>query len=334
MNTLVYNHPIASHTTFGVAASSAEFVSVDTLDSLKYYLQSAPPHGIRILGGGSNMLWTADFPGRTIHINLKGIRVVSETDRAVIIEAQAGENWHELVLWAIDRQLGGIENLALIPGNVGTAPIQNIGAYGVELKDVFVQCTALHRTQQTEQTFSLETCELGYRDSVFKNQLKDQYVITAVQLRLDKAPHTLHTAYGALEEELKGKERNIQEVAQAVVRIRQRKLPDPSEIGNCGSFFKNPVVALNQFEDLQKKFPNLPSFPAPKGIKIPAAWLIEQLGYKGVRREQAGVHPHQALVLVNHGKASGADIWALAMEIQSAVKKTYQIDLEPEVTRY
>lgn len=334
MNTLYKDFNIAAHTTFGIAAQTAEFVSVNTIEDLKENLRTAPAAGVRILGGGSNILWTEDFPGRTIHVNLKGIHVVSETDQAVIIEAQAGENWHELVLWAIEHQLGGLENLALIPGNVGTAPIQNIGAYGVELKDVLEQCTVIHRKDLTEHTFSLKDCELSYRDSVFKNKLKNQVVITAVQLRLQKKPHSLHTSYGTLEQELKGKTRNIQEVAQAVIRIRQRKLPDPNEIGNCGSFFKNPVVSKSNFKTLQKKYPTIPSYPTTSGIKIPAAWLIDQLGFKGLRRGDAGVHPHQALVLVNYGNASGTEIWTLAEEIQNAVLDNFGIALENEVTRY
>lgn len=332
MNLLYKNFNIAAQTTFGITAQTAEFISVDTVESLKESLHTAPQAGVRILGGGSNMLWTKDFSGRTIHINLKGIRTVSETDQTVVIEVQAGENWHDLVLWAIDNQLGGIENLALIPGNVGTAPIQNIGAYGVELKNVLVQCTVIDRKDLTEYTLSLEDCELGYRDSIFKNKLKDQVVITAVQFRLQKAPHTINTSYGALEKELDGKSKNIQEVAQAVIRIRQRKLPDPNEIGNCGSFFKNPVISKKSFERLQKKYPNLPSYPAPKGVKIPAAWLIDQLGFKGLRRGDAGVHPHQALVLVNYGNANGAEIWALAQDIQKAVLDHFEISLENEVT--
>lgn len=334
MNSLHKNFNIAAHTTFGIEAQTAEFVSVESITSLKENLRTAPKAGLRVLGGGSNMLWTQDFPGRTIHVNLKGIRRVSETNQSVIIEVQAGENWHDLVLWTIENQLAGIENLALIPGNVGAAPIQNIGAYGVELKDVLVQCSVIYRSDLSEQILSVVDCKLGYRDSIFKNELRDKVVITAVQFRLKKPPHAPNTAYGSLEQELKGKPKNIEEVAQAVIRIRERKLPNPKEIGNCGSFFKNPVVSKTKFESLQNNYPTLPSYPVSEGVKIPAAWLIDQLGYKGLRRGDAGVHPHQALVLVNYGQASGAEIWALAEEIQTAVFKKYDILLENEVTRY
>ena len=334
MKAILYQHSIRPYTTFNIAARSAEFVSVQSIAELKEALEGIPPQKIRLLGGGSNMLWTKDFEGRTIHLNLKGITTIETTENEVLVDVEAGENWHDFVLWTLKNDLGGVENLALIPGNVGTAPIQNIGAYGVELKDVMESCTLLHRNNLKEDSLSTAACRLGYRDSIFKNKLKDQVVITSVRFRLSKAPHSLHTSYGALAQELATRDQTIQEVAQAVIRIRQRKLPDPKEIGNCGSFFKNPIVSQSVFLALQEKYPNLPSYAADSGVKIPAAWLIDQLGFKGIRRGDAGVHPNQALVLVNYANASGAEIWALAQEIQEAVKTTFGIALEAEVTRY
>ena len=334
MKAIQYDHSIRPYTTFKVDARSAQYVSVDSLSSLKEALQSRPNGAIRILGGGSNMLWREDYPGRTIHINLKGIEKVAETDTQVSVKVQAGENWHEFVLWALKNDLGGIENLALIPGSVGAAPIQNIGAYGVELKEVMEECTFLQKDTLTERVLSVADCQLNYRDSIFKNELKGKGVVTSVQFRLAKSPHPLHTSYGALENQLQGRPRTIQSVAEAVIRIRQNKLPDPKQIGNCGSFFKNPILSHSRFEALQKKHPQLPSYPSKTGVKVPAAWLIDQLGFKGVRRGDAGVHPKQALVLVNHGNATGAEIWALAEDIQKAVHAQFGIALEPEVTCY
>lgn len=334
MKAIQYDHSIRPYTTFKVDARSAQYVSVDNLSSLKEALQSRPNGAIRILGGGSNMLWRENYPGRTIHINLKGIEKVAETDTQVSVKVQAGENWHEFVLWALKNDLGGIENLALIPGSVGAAPIQNIGAYGVELKEVMEKCTFLQKDTLTERILSVADCQLNYRNSIFKNELKGKGVVTSVQFRLTKSPHRLHTSYGALEDELQGRPRTIQSVAEAVIRIRQNKLPDPKHIGNCGSFFKNPILSLSRFEALQKKHPQLPSYPSKTGVKLPAAWLIDQLGFKGVRRGDAGVHHKQALVLVNHGNATGAEIWALAEDIQKAVHAQFGIALEPEVTCY
>ena len=334
MKAIQYDHSIRPYTTFKVDARSAQYVSVDSLSSLREALQSRPNGAIRILGGGSNMLWRKNYPGRTIHINLKGIEKVAETDTQVSVKVQAGENWHEFVLWALKNDLGGIENLALIPGSVGAAPIQNIGAYGVELKEVMEKCTFLQKDTLTERVLSVADCQLNYRNSIFKNELKGKGVVTSVQFRLTKRPHRLHTSYGALEDQLQGRPRTIQSVAEAVIRIRQNKLPDPKQIGNCGSFFKNPILSLSRFEALQKKHPQLPSYPAKTGVKVPAAWLIDQLGFKGVRRGDAGVHPKHALVLVNHGNATGAEIWALAEDIQKTVHSQFGIALEPEVTCY
>lgn len=334
MKAVQYQHSIRPYTSFNIEAKTKEFVVVESLSELKESLRNYDTEKIRLLGGGSNMLWTTDFPGRTLHVNLKGITLVEENDNNALVEVKAGENWHDFVKWSLDQNLGGIENLALIPGNVGSAPIQNIGAYGVELKDVMTQCTILWRESLEEEILTTEKCQLSYRDSIFKNEYKNKTVITSVQFKLYKSPHQLKTSYGAIEEELKGKEKTIQEVAQAVIRIRTSKLPDPAKIGNCGSFFKNPILSQKQFELVLEKHPTIPHFPATTGVKVPAAWLIDQLGFKGMRRGDAGVHPKQALVLVNYGSASGKEIWDLAIEIQKAVKNHFGIPLEAEVTCY
>lgn len=334
MKAVQYQHSIRPYTSFNIEAKTKEFVVVESLSELKESLRNYDAEKIRLLGGGSNMLWTTDFPGRTLHVNLKGITLVEENDKNALVEVKAGENWHDFVKWSLDQNLGGIENLALIPGNVGSAPIQNIGAYGVELKDVMTQCTILWRESLEEEILTTEKCQLSYRDSIFKNEYKNKTVITSVQFKLYKSPHQLKTSYGAIEEELKGKEKTIQEVAQAVIRIRTSKLPDPAKIGNCGSFFKNPILSQKQFELVLEKHPTIPHFPATTGVKVPAAWLIDQLGFKGMRRGDAGVHPKQALVLVNYGSASGKEIWDLAIEIQKAVKNHFGIPLEAEVTCY
>ena len=334
MKSIQYKHSIRPYTSFNIEATTEEFVVVETLSELKDSLRNYEPEKIRLLGGGSNMLWTNDFPGRTLHVNLKGITLLEENDKSALIEVKAGENWHDFVLWSLDQNLGGIENLALIPGNVGSAPIQNIGAYGVELKNVMTQCTILWRDSLEEETLTTEECQLSYRNSIFKNEYKNKTVITSVQFKLHKSPHQLKTSYGAIEEELKGKEKTIQEVAQAVIRIRSSKLPDLAKIGNCGSFFKNPILSQKQFDLLKEKHPTIPHFSAKTGVKVPAAWLIDQLGYKGIRRGDAGVHPKQALVLVNYGNARGKEIWDLAIEIQKAVEDQFGIPLEAEVTCY
>jgi len=288
-----------------------------------------------VIGGGSNMLLTTDIDALVMHINLKGIQIVDETDDHVTIKVMAGENWHELVSWALEHDFGGLENLALIPGNVGTAPIQNIGAYGVELKDVFVSCEAMNTVNFELEEFPKEDCQFGYRDSIFKKAAKNTHIITSVKLLLSKRNHGLNTFYGAIEEELQKAEivhPTIQNVAAAVIKIRQRKLPDPEKIGNSGSFFKNPVLSKKAFDNFHKKHPEAPFYGQENGdYKIPAGWLVEQCGFKGKRFGDAGVHEKQALVLVNHGNATGQEILDLALKIQEAVAEKFSIGIVPEV---
>jgi UDP-N-acetylmuramate dehydrogenase len=329
------NISLKEYNTFGIAANAKFFVEINSVLQLQKALQlSAYPEKF-IISGGSNMLLTKDIDSLVLHIHMKGISVFEEDNDSVIIKVMAGENWHNLVLWTIDNDYGGIENLSLIPGNTGTAPIQNIGAYGVELKDVFISCEAMHIQTQELKEFTKDDCKFGYRDSIFKNESKGQYIITSVKLKLTKNNHRLNTFYGAIEEELQVNQiihPTIKDISNAVVAIRKRKLPDPKEIGNSGSFFKNPVVSKKTFEAFRKKNPDAPFYDmGNKTYKIPAGWLIEQSGYKGKRFGDAGVHQKQALVLVNYGNATGEEILGLAYKIKKEVLNKFKISIVPEV---
>ena len=329
------NYSLKNHNSFGIEVKADKFLSIQNLEDLRSILRNSYAAELFILGGGSNMLLTGDIHKTVLHVALKGKEIVSETEEEVIIEAQAGENWHEFVLWTLKHNYGGLENLSLIPGNVGTAPIQNIGAYGVELKDSFVSCKTMNVQTLEEKEFNREECEFGYRNSIFKNQLKGQVIITSVKFRLSKKDHILHTEYGAIRSELEkqGIENpGIKDISNAVIAIRRSKLPDPKEIGNSGSFFKNPVIGKHQFKELEKRYPEIPSYKiSEEEIKVPAGWLIDQAGYKGFRRGDAGVHKNQALVLVNYGAATGEEILSLSREIQNNIREKFDIDLEAEV---
>lgn len=326
---------LKNHNSFGIDARADWFISVKSIEELQNILKRTYAAEIFILGGGSNMLLTGDLHKTVVHIGLKGKKVISETEEQVVVQAEAGENWHEFVMWCLEQDLGGLENLSLIPGNVGTAPIQNIGAYGVELKDSFVSCDALNVQTLERKTFDLEACDFGYRNSIFKNHLKGQYIITSVRFRLTKKNHVLHTEYGSIQSELESKgisSPTITDISNAVIAIRRSKLPDPKEIGNSGSFFKNPVISSESFLKLKQEFPELPSYPVnEKETKVPAGWLIDQAGFKGYREGDAGVHKKQALVLVNHGNATGREILDLSKKIQDSIKQKFGIHLEPEV---
>ncbi len=286
-----------------------------------------------ILGGGSNILFTQDFPGLIMKIRIPGITVLSENDREVVLQAGAGVIWDDLVRHAIDRGWGGLENLSMIPGETGAAPIQNIGAYGVELESVFVSLDAMDLKTGELTRFDRGMCRFGYRDSIFKRDLKGKFLITSVTLRLSKQPR-LHLEYGNLRDVLRADgitEPDIRHIGSAVRKIRSSKLPDPSVTGNAGSFFKNPVISQDQFRKLSEMHPGIPSYPAGNQIKIPAAWLIDQCGFKGKRLGEAGVHERHALILVNHGKATGKDILDLADTIRAEVHDRFGITLDPEV---
>ena len=332
--TLKNNISLKPFNTFGIDVNASKFVSIDSLQNLKDILNTNPVD-LLILGGGSNMLLTKDVEALVLQINLKGISVISSFKNSVHVEVAAGENWHELVCWCLNKDFGGLENLSLIPGNVGTAPIQNIGAYGVELKDSFISCEAIHIHTKELRTFTKEECNFGYRNSIFKQELKGQYIITSVVFELSRYDHSLKTNYGAIEAELQNsaiETPTIQDVSKAVIAIRNSKLPDPKIIGNSGSFFKNPVISYSKFEVLQNQFPQIQHYKVSvDAIKIPAGWLIDTAGFKGKTFGNFGVHSKQALVLVNYGGASGKDILNLSQQIQKAVKYIFDIDLETEV---
>lgn len=288
-----------------------------------------------VLGGGSNLLFTQErLTGTVLHVNLRGKRVVEETDESVVVEAAAGEPWHPFVLWTLENGWGGLENLSLIPGNVGTTPVQNVGAYGVETKDVCTEVRFVERGTGAVHTFSATDCAFGYRDSVFKGPWRNRAVITSVRFRLTKRNHSLKTHYGSVDAELAaaGIKPSPKSISDAVVRIRRSKLPDPAELGNSGSFFKNPTVDAAVFDALRTAHPEAPGYPQADGrVKLAAGWLIEQAGWKGYRRGDAGVHAKQALVLVNYGCSTGPEIWQLAQDIVADVREKFGVSLEPEV---
>ena len=329
------NFSLKAFNTFGIEAKAKSFVAVHTLDELKTVLANNTAEKKFILGGGSNMLLTQDIDALVIHIDLKGKKIIEEDNDFVWVESMAGENWHEFVLWTIDQNFGGLENMSLIPGNVGTTPVQNIGAYGTEIKDTFVSCEAMKIDNQSMRTFSKEDCRFGYRESIFKQEIKNQYIITSVVFKLTKRNHKINTSYGDILKELELQKVTVptlRDVSNAVIAIRQSKLPDPKVLGNSGSFFKNPVISRSHFEKVQAQFPEIKYFEvSPTEVKVPAGWLIEQAGYKGFRKGDAGVHKNQALVLVNYGSATGQEIVALSREVQQAVLDKYGIAIEAEV---
>ncbi|WP_299454119.1 UDP-N-acetylmuramate dehydrogenase [uncultured Microscilla sp.] len=324
------------HNTFGIDVKAQQFVEVHQLSDLQTLLkeQQQNPTPLLILGGGSNVLFTRDFEGLVVKIKLKGISLLREDDSNVWLEAAAGEVWHDLVMHCVQKGYGGIENLSLIPGTVGAAPMQNIGAYGVEIKQVLETVQAVERSTGVLKVFTNEECKFGYRESVFKNIYKDQFVITGIILKLSKKP-AFNTSYGAIQEVLQTnqvKELSIQAISDAVCQIRSSKLPDPAKIGNAGSFFKNPTIPLAQFEQLKQAFPHIVGYPvANNQVKVPAGWLIEQSGWKGKRVGDIGVHTRQALVLVNYGGGEGSQIRQLSVDIQQSVLQKFGITIQPEI---
>lgn len=331
------NFSLQPYNTFGVDANAKYFTEVSNTEELKAALSYSTSHSLPLLflGGGSNILLTKDFDGLAIKLNLKGISEENFSDNEVLITAKAGENWHEFVMYCLHKNYGGLENLSLIPGNVGTSPMQNIGAYGTEIKDIFVSCQVLDLEDLEVKTFNLEQCRFGYRDSIFKQEGKGRYVILEVTFKLTRKEHHVKTEYGAITSELKhlGIENpTIQDVSQAVINIRQSKLPDPKEIGNAGSFFKNPTIPLVQFEALQQKFENIQGYPNGDMVKVPAGWLIEQCGWKGKQIENVASHKLQSLVIINAtGNASGKEIFDFSTDIINSVKEKFGIELEREV---
>ena len=333
--TIIPNFSLKKHNTFGIEAKAKQFVVVHSVPDLKAVLQENPTEKKIILGGGSNMLLTQDIDALVIHVDLKGKKIIQQDADFVWVESQAGENWHEFVLWTIHQDFGGLENMSLIPGNVGTTPMQNIGAYGTEIKDTFISCEAVNIVTQEMKTFTNADCHFGYRESVFKHEAKDQYVITSVIFKLTKRNHKINISYGDIQSELAQK--NIEnpslvDVSNAVIAIRQSKLPDPAALGNSGSFFKNPIVLKSQFEPIHKKFPEMKFYEISETeVKVPAGWLIEQAGFKGKRFGDAGIHKNQALVLVNYGNATGQEILNVSKNIQKTVFEIFGISIEAEV---
>ncbi|WP_294234581.1 UDP-N-acetylmuramate dehydrogenase [Chryseobacterium sp. sg2396] len=331
------NFSLKPYNTFGVDVKANYFAEANTVEELKEALHFSKENNLPwlFLGGGSNVLFTCDFNGLVIKLNLKGISVQPQNENEVLVTAKAGENWHEFVMFCLDKNFGGLENLSLIPGNVGTSPMQNIGAYGTEIKDIFVNCTVLNLETLEIETFDLEKCRFGYRDSIFKQEGKGKYVILDVTFKLTTQNHYIKTEYGAIQAELENsgiENPTIQEVSKAVISIRQSKLPDPKEVGNAGSFFKNPTIPSAQFESLQQRFENIPGYPNEDSVKVPAGWLIEQCGWKGKQIGNVASHKLQALVIVNAtGKATGKEIYDFSTEIINSVKEKFGIELEREV---
>ncbi len=338
------NFPLKAFNTFGIDVRAKYFVGFSSVDEIQelsdnHKLLQRSPHGQTtnyklILGGGSNLLFTKDFDGIVLKNEIKGIEITHQDNDFIYVKAGAGVNWHEFVLFCIRNNYAGVENLSLIPGNVGASPMQNIGAYGVELKDVFYQLEAYHINEKKRKTFSLDECEFGYRESVFKRKYKNEFIITSVSFRLRKTP-VFNISYGAIQQELEKigvRELNIQAISQAVINIRSSKLPDWKEVGNAGSFFKNPQIPNLQFQQLKEKFTGIVAFRAGEDhTKLAAGWLIEQCGWKGYRKGDAGCYTRQALVLVNYGNATGKEIFDLSEDIIQSVKNKFEVSLQREV---
>ncbi|WP_312750123.1 UDP-N-acetylmuramate dehydrogenase [Epilithonimonas hominis] len=331
------NISLKPYNTFGVDVKSKYFAEVRSLEELIETLKFSNSKKLPLLflGGGSNILLTKDFEGLAIQLNLKGITEEIIDDNQILVTAKAGENWHQFVMFCLDKNYGGLENLSLIPGNVGTSPMQNIGAYGTEIKDIFESCKVLNLETLQIETFNLEQCKFGYRDSIFKQEGKGKYVILEVTFRLTRKNHKIDVEYGAIQSELEKMgitNPTIQDVSKAVISIRQSKLPDPKVIGNAGSFFKNPTIPISQFEALKQKFKNIPGYPNGDFVKVPAGWLIEQAGWKGKQIGNVASNQLQALVIINStGSATGKEIFDFSTMIIDSVKEKFEIELEREV---
>lgn len=331
---LLENVNLKKYLSFSNSVQCDRLIIINHLDDLGEALRKFP--NAHILGGGSNVLITkSNIDTPILKIDLKGKRIIKEEEDYCLVEANAGEVWHDLVCWAVDQDLGGIENLSLIPGLVGAAPIQNIGAYGVELKDILHSVSVYDRKHNCLKVFHASECQFGYRDSIFKSAYKNRFVVTSIILRLTKSIHALRTGYGAIQDKLKDleiEEPSIKELSSVIIDIRKQKLPDPKEIGNAGSFFKNPIIPIDVFEKLQSQFDSIPNYPVSKDeVKVPAGWLIEQCGWKGKRVGNTGCYKNQALVIVNYGEATGEEIATHAKSVQQSVFEKFGIEITPEV---
>lgn len=321
---------------FAIDAYADKFIAISSANELTQTLDLISGNPFLVLGGGSNLLLDQSrIHQPVLWINNKGVEILKQTESDVLVRASAGENWHDFVLWSIEHGFGGLENLSLIPGNVGAAPVQNIGAYGVELKDVLHQVEVMNLSTGQVELLGADECCLGYRDSVFKSAQRGRWIILAVIFRLTRKHHRLRLEYGSIENRLAQSgisEPTIRDVSNAVISIRQERLPDPAQLPNAGSFFKNPLVTVAQYETLKEAYPDIPCYEQPDDmLKIPAAWLIESCEWKGVRRGDVGVHGQHALVLVNYASASGSEVIELAQEIQHSVSRKFAIQLDLEV---
>ena len=327
------NISLKKYNSFNIDVNAKEFVEVNSRDELIEIAKRTKDKNVLYLGGGSNILFTRDFDGIVIHLNIKGVQFEKTNSDETVVQANAGENWNNFVEFCIKNNLGGIENLSMIPGNVGSAPVQNIGAYGVELKDVFLTCEVFNKNDFSIKTYNLEDCKFEYRNSIFKEN--KNLIILSVRLKLKNKNHKINSSYGGINDELKKlkiSKPTIKDISNVVCSIRKRKLPDPKIIGNAGSFFKNPVVKKDKLEWIQKYFNDVPSYKLDdKNYKIPAAWLIESAGLKGKEFDGFGIHKTQPLVLVNYGGAKGEDIYKLSLSIKEIIFKIFKIELETEV---
>ncbi len=328
------NFSLKEFNTFAIDVNARYFSTFSNVSELVESIDFEPKLNKLFLGGGSNILFTANIDGVVLKNEIHGIEIIREDAEHIYVKVGGGENWHSFVQQCMKRNWAGAENLSLIPGNVGASPMQNIGAYGVELKEIFHSLEAFHLEEKKIWQFTNNDCEFGYRNSVFKNKFRNQFVILHVCFRLNKKP-VFHTSYGAIIQELEKmrvKNFSIQAISQAVIHIRSSKLPDPKIIGNAGSFFKNPQITESLFKKLQEKYPGIVGYQVKEGIvKLAAGWLIEQAGWKGYRKGDAGCHEKQALVLVNHGHSSGQEIYNLSTEIMISIKEKFNVDLEREV---
>ena len=335
--TILENVSLKPYNTFGIVAHARFFVSIESVDDLGQLIQHAIYRNNKrlILGGGSNILFSGDYSGLIIPTNIKGTDTVEKTESSITIKVGGGEVWHDLVMHCVSQDWGGVENLSLIPGTVGASPIQNIGAYGVEVKDVIDSVETIDLETGDIVTYTNAQCRFGYRESIFKQELKEKKFISSVTLTLTKNNHHFHTGYGAIQDTLKVSgitTPSVKAISDAVVAIRSSKLPDPTQLGNAGSFFKNPVVTQQQYELIKTEYPTVPGYTSENQfVKIPAGWLIEQCGWKGKRIGRVGVHQHQALVLVNYGDATGEEVLALSSAIQTSVMEKFNVQLQREV---
>ena len=333
MNTISSNFSLKNYNTFNIDVKSDKFISINTEDQLIDFLsKNKDEDNIFFLGGGSNVLFSKDYKGTIVHISIKGKKIIEESNDNIIIEVNSGENWHEFVKWSIKKNYGGIENLSLIPGNVGAAPIQNIGAYGVELKDVFDSCRVLSIDSNEIKHFNKDQCEFDYRSSVFKSEQKNKHVILSIRLKLTKEPHSYNLSYDSLKEKFSDKKISLSNISEEIIKIRESKLPDPKKIGNCGSFFKNPVINIKIAKKIIKKYNDFKYYQINESmVKISAAWLIEKNGWKGYKEKNIGVYNKHALILVNYSSENGKDIEILSNKIKESVLEKFNVTLEKEV---